>query len=177
MYGQPTMGSKAGSDEWIPHGKPRCKYGIKCTRMNPVHFTEESHPKSHSRAVSGRAGSGGAAPDPVPSPSPASALPSTPAPAPAPAPTPAPAAPIAAPPPAREVWVPSGKPRCPYGVGCKRANPTHFADVSHPRSHPNSIGAADDEGEEEPAPSAAAIAGGRSQRPSARSCPDWGFEG
>eukprot|EP00961_Rhodomonas_salina_P051096 685666-Rhodomonas_salina.4 len=32
-------------------------------------------------------------------------------------------------------WVPAGQPRCHYGAGCKRQNPQHFKDESHPPSH------------------------------------------
>eukprot|EP00961_Rhodomonas_salina_P125372 1689078-Rhodomonas_salina.1 len=35
----------------------------------------------------------------------------------------------------KEKWLPADKPRCKYGIGCRRQNPTHFAEEGHPASH------------------------------------------
>ena len=37
---------------------------------------------------------------------------------------------------ARAKWVPSGQPRCPFGMGCTRKNPKHFLEEAHPSKHP-----------------------------------------
>jgi hypothetical protein len=33
-------------------------------------------------------------------------------------------------------WVPRGKPKCTYGESCRRKNPKHFSNKSHPSSNP-----------------------------------------
>jgi len=44
-------GGAASNDsiDWVPRGKTKCQFGIECTRANPKHFEEESHPSSHKK--------------------------------------------------------------------------------------------------------------------------------
>jgi hypothetical protein len=42
-----ASGGGSVSSRWVPDGKPKCSYGESCTRQNPQHFADESHPPSH----------------------------------------------------------------------------------------------------------------------------------
>jgi hypothetical protein len=42
-----ASGGASESSSWVPDGKPKCSYGESCTRQNPQHFADESHPPSH----------------------------------------------------------------------------------------------------------------------------------
>mmetsp|Transcript_44167 Transcript_44167/g.70978 ORF Transcript_44167/g.70978 Transcript_44167/m.70978 type:complete len:609 (+) Transcript_44167:27-1853(+) len=97
-------GGAASNDsiDWVPRGKTKCQFGSECTRANPKHFEEESHPSSHNKvkeysiglAVAGGGVAGGVR------------------------------------------LVPAGLPACQYGLKCSRNNPNHFKEEAHPTSHP-----------------------------------------
>lgn len=44
-------GGESGNNNWVPFGKARCTYGERCTRQNPKHFADESHPSSHHKVT------------------------------------------------------------------------------------------------------------------------------
>ena len=105
----------AAAASWLPQGKPQCRFGMNCTRKNPVHFLEEAHPPAHPNCPPVLQGG-------------ASALP--------------PATIDALVPPTG--YVPLGKPACRFGLSCRRQNPLHFAEESHPPEHPNAVMSAPD---------------------------------
>ena len=49
-----TSGHAAGEESTgarVPAGETACRYGISCTRQNPQHFREESHPAAHPKVT------------------------------------------------------------------------------------------------------------------------------
>ena len=120
--------SPSATANWIPQGVPPCKYGLKCVRNNPSHFDSCSHPPLHAHfkakaaasstasesqdqgGVSTRTGAGAGAGG-AGGAGGADAGGSI-------------------------SWIPSGVIKCKYGLDCKRMNPNHFLQESHPSSHP-----------------------------------------
>jgi hypothetical protein len=49
-------GTSVARAKWVPDNQPRCVYGLQCTRSNPKHFREESHPATHSKVKEYRIG-------------------------------------------------------------------------------------------------------------------------
>ena len=145
--GRSSSTAKINKAHWVPAGAPRCTYGMGCTRKNPQHFLDEAHPSKHPLAHGAGA------------PSSADLVPPGQAPCrfglgctrQNPQHFQDEAHPSSHP---RVIaifgagkgsghdsrgggsLVPAGLPVCRFGLNCKRQNPKHFQEESHPSSHP-----------------------------------------